>query len=383
MKQDVVKLKSGNLEREVWANLRHFKDTSYCEELIRIRHKLKEHEHPANVRKQAAQIGQCLRQAEEYFEAAAAVGPATKPNLLYYGVVSLALATVLLTRTGNYSLDKLRAIIPHRHGLELTGFSSLDPKTSPINILETIACTPSDGMFRVWFEALTPDPTLGTATIMLPGGLLQSSLIAVTGRPKNPTAFTNLAGKRLTAAAMLRQIPDLVPFLSEGKIDCDYCRVAFTSTANEARHSYHFTLTGHYGSSRAFVERRLQRIFICGESPDKIAIRHDGHSFVVNLATSLPWPPDFGFSMPDSRRTLDGQTFILTDDALEYESAAHFVLLFCLSMLVRYYPDQWIRLLDSGHRSANFLLYFVDLTMIKFPLLVLNELTQSFHYVDG
>jgi YaaC-like Protein len=383
LKYSLVKLKSGNLEREVWANLRHFRDASYCEELIRSRHNLKEHEHAGNVRKQAVQIGQCLRQAEEYFEAATAVGPATKPNLLYYGIVSLALATVLLNRTGSYSLDKLRAIIPHRHGLELTNFSNLDPKTSPIGILDTIACTPSDGMFRVWFEALTPDPTVGNATTMLPGGLSQSSLIALAARSKSPTAYTNLGGKKLTAAAMLRQIPDLVPFLNEGKIHCDYCRVAFTSITNEARRSYRFTLTGHHVSSREFAQRLLQRIFICGESPDKIAIRHDGNSFVVSIDTSFPLPPDFGFTMPDARRAIDGQTFLLSDDALEYESAAHFVLMFCLSMLVRYYPDQWVRLLDSGHRSANFLLYFVDLTMLKFPLLTLNELTQSFHYLDG
>jgi len=82
--------------------------------------------HRENVRKQAAQIRYCLIQAREYFAAAATVTLATKPNLLYYGTMSLALAEILFKQTGDSSLDKARAENRH-HGLTMTmgGF----PKT--------------------------------------------------------------------------------------------------------------------------------------------------------------------------------------------------------------------------------------------------------------
>jgi hypothetical protein len=380
MKKSLKKLNLGNLGTEVWASLRNFRDASYCEELIRSRHNLGAKEHTDNIRKQSSQAGQCLRQAEEYFGAARVVGPATKPNLLYYGMVSLALATVLLNRTGEYSLDKLRTKIPHRHGFDLVGFSTLDPAGSPIAVLEQICCKPSAGLFPIWYEALSPDPVVGKITKILPGNLSNVGLRLLS--PGNKLApFASISGKSLSAIQLLRQIPDMLLFLADTGVAPDVFWADISLETNEIAKSYHLTVAAHHVSSPELADRLIRQIRLVGDSPDKISIRQQGNSFLADIRTTFPPPEGFEISMPEAGRTLEGQTLLWDEPPLP-EAVAHYGLMFCLSMLVRYYPDQWIRLLDRGHRGANFLLYFVDLAERKFPLLTLNELTQKFHCLE-
>jgi len=108
-----------------WSGLRRSQNVELVTQRLMHIHSVPT-KHRENVRKQAAQIRYCLIQAREYFAAAATVTLATKPNLLYYGTMSLALAEILFKQTGDSSLDKARAENRH-HGLTMTmgGF----PKT--------------------------------------------------------------------------------------------------------------------------------------------------------------------------------------------------------------------------------------------------------------
>ena len=80
---------------EIWRLLRLSLDEETVAKRIRDVHRLGMGEHQHNVSKQARQVGQAIRQAEDYFGAARGVGIATKPVLLYYGATALARATVL------------------------------------------------------------------------------------------------------------------------------------------------------------------------------------------------------------------------------------------------------------------------------------------------
>lgn len=108
---------SGTPSHFAWAGLRRYLNVAYVEELICQLNGLNASQR-ANVRKQATQIRYCLLQAQEYFDAAGAVSLATKPNLYYYSIMSLALAEILFKQTGLSSLDKAREQHKH-HGLEL------------------------------------------------------------------------------------------------------------------------------------------------------------------------------------------------------------------------------------------------------------------------
>jgi hypothetical protein len=103
-----------DLERFGWAGLRRFHNVEFVQTLISHLHKFPRNNQ--NVKKQATQIRYCLQQAREYFDAAKAVSLVTKPVLLYYSIMNLALAEILLKQDGNSSLDKSRDQHKH-HGL--------------------------------------------------------------------------------------------------------------------------------------------------------------------------------------------------------------------------------------------------------------------------
>src|SRR6266849_482304 len=92
---------------EVWKNLRFFLHVDSVRDLISELHK-DENPRKSDVDKQAKQLAYCIRQAEEYFRASSDVDLPTRPNLLYYGAVSLSRALVLLRKNGEHSFDALR-----------------------------------------------------------------------------------------------------------------------------------------------------------------------------------------------------------------------------------------------------------------------------------
>jgi hypothetical protein len=77
-----------DVARFSWAGLARFHNVSSVTEWLCGLHKL-DRTQRENARKQARQIRYCLIQAKEYYDAAAAVTLATKPNLLYYSAMSL------------------------------------------------------------------------------------------------------------------------------------------------------------------------------------------------------------------------------------------------------------------------------------------------------
>jgi hypothetical protein len=114
----VSKVRTSDPSGFAWAGLRKFQNVENVAQKLEAIHKVPAKYKDA-VRKQALQIRYCLIQAREYFTTAAAVTTATKPNLLYYGTMSLALAEILFKQSGESSLDKARQQNRH-HGLTMT-----------------------------------------------------------------------------------------------------------------------------------------------------------------------------------------------------------------------------------------------------------------------
>jgi len=115
---NVQKVRVSDPAAFAWAGLRKFQNIDLvAEKLIQLQNVPSKYKN--DVRKQAQQIRYCLIQAREYFVAAATVSIATKPNLLYYGAMSLALAEILFKQSGDSSLDKARGEHRH-HGLTMS-----------------------------------------------------------------------------------------------------------------------------------------------------------------------------------------------------------------------------------------------------------------------
>jgi hypothetical protein len=114
-------------------------------------------------------------QAREYFAAANSVSTATKPNLLYYGAMSLALAEILFKQSGQSSLDKARDDNRH-HGLSMTADSI--PKHSDLKTSAgLLRATPLEiggrrrGTFELWHSSSREHPLAGQLVrYLLDGG---------------------------------------------------------------------------------------------------------------------------------------------------------------------------------------------------------------------
>lgn len=114
--QDLRIIPDLNSDHFAWSGLSRFHNVSYTTQRLCEDHNIPTSQHK-NAKKQAAQIRYCLVQAREYFQAANTVSISTKPVLLYYGLMSLALAEILLKQDGNSSLDLARGHHAH-HGLD-------------------------------------------------------------------------------------------------------------------------------------------------------------------------------------------------------------------------------------------------------------------------
>src|SRR5439155_26631672 len=59
------------------------------------------------------------------------------------------------------------------------------------------------------------------------------------------------------------------------------------------------------------------------------------------------------------------------------EPANLLIVLFCLSMLARYYPDIWIRAIDTSPRIADLTDSLLNIVYRKFSNLILDQLTWT------
>lgn len=157
---------SNNPLLEVWKCLRLFLNSERTIKRIREIHNVESGKHDGNIKKQAIQIGYCIRQAEEYFEASSSVGLATRPLLIYYGVVALSRALILLRNDGTYSFDAMRTAKKHRHhGLVLSeGKAELAGKAKTAEDFFSAICSScfvkEDGTpwghFPLFYQSLVP-----------------------------------------------------------------------------------------------------------------------------------------------------------------------------------------------------------------------------------
>jgi hypothetical protein len=85
---------------------------------------------------------------------------------------------------------------------------------------------------------------------------------------------------------------------------------------------------------------------------------------------------------PDVAEDLAGRKYyIMEPDNFLPEPAAIFSLLFCFSMLCRYYPDVWMKGIDENVRMAELMNLFLNIAYRKLPNLILDQLTLTKHII--
>lgn len=408
---------------EIWKRLRLMTDVPRVTKYIRDIHKVPESSPDANQRKQASQLANCIRQAEEYFRAGESVSLATRPTLLYYGGIALTRALVLLRLDGTHSFDALRQADRHNHhGLEfdrgpMKKVLKFDSTESFLNSIQcTINCLRKSVQEASITDVIenTPRGRSGSPTKRIPWGhfgLFYQCLFSPSFRcpteihestkasflrhtRTNPSHdildIEELLDKRFSAWDLLGQFPELA-FKSQSKSLCRgsvHVRVVRNFQAamggppvlSKTTEEHDFFLDGIDSDSKesylAFLRVKNPRIILTDDH---------GHNIHMSLKMEAlaDGPLDRGY-YPDVMEDIAGQHFfILNPSSHLVEPAAHLVLLFCLSMLSRYYPDIWMREINTNVEVAELFDSFLNTVQRKLPNLILDQLTLQRHHVHS
>jgi len=71
----------------------------------------------------------------------------------------------------------------------------------------------------------------------------------------------------------------------------------------------------------------------------------------------------------------------MNPDTYLSEPAAYFIVLYCLGMLSRYYPDVWMKAIDKSVQIGELVDTFLNAAYRKFPNLMLDQMTEIKHFI--
>ena len=115
------------MTQKSWRELSLYESRDYVAKRIRERHKGKPRD------KQSRDIASHVVQARQYFESAAEAGSLIRPLLLYYGVLALSRAIILMSDP-----HKESGQLEHSHGVKIDDWSGLDA-SDPTKALRALA----------------------------------------------------------------------------------------------------------------------------------------------------------------------------------------------------------------------------------------------------
>jgi hypothetical protein len=319
-----------------------------------------------------------LIQAREYFQAAENASAATKPLQLYYCCMCLALSEILWNGDGNHSLDKLR--LTHRHhGLILSPppNTELDLRkfSSQLIARPMLVKGVRLGTFEVWHGLSRQTPLVGKHITQHGTGTLTgtSILYASEDTPLEPVPTSGIS-----LYECLVRIPGLIRPLHDFKIQSALLRA---------------TLQRVRVRSDDVTEKITDTINV--QPNDAERIHHLRNRFLfdpndISNITSFDFPSGFHVSwfydprlgtyschLPEGFSYKENEVYFLDDTDYLNEFGFLYIALYLLGMFARYFPDLWIREVESNSEFAIVVEYLLDYARWRLPVLLLGNLTRT------
>jgi hypothetical protein len=229
------RIPKADVERIAVGGLRSFFDVESVTKLLSEKHSVAASERHF-VKLQAESIRYCLQQAMEYRDAALA-STFSRPTLVYYSIMSLALCEILFKRDGSFRLAKLRQQHGH-HGLEL---SVQTPAAFRGEVaLEALSVRRlHTGTFAVWYETARSAGLFG-----------DHSVIQGTGRTTGLRSLTNQSPlsnvpERVTLLDLARSCPTVYAESADLEIQSRLARATLESSHNRNAKTVTLNVTIH------------------------------------------------------------------------------------------------------------------------------------------
>lgn len=377
MMENVKKVQARDLGKYAWSRLAQFQNVEFCTEKLIFDHKI-DRRQSQNARAQAEQIKQCLAQAKEYFLAANVVSLATRPVLLYYATMSLALAEILTKQTGDSRLEKLRELHPaHGLALKLSGVPKIsDGLAEAASKLNAKAQVSGDGKpmgtFEVWLRSAREYPIGGDHITYSDHGNTSRfvGVMSATNTPLPP-----VPKKGINLLDCIQQLPYLADALHSNGLSLSLVRgfvKAFDPFDDEKKyleiilHPQNTDLLGKFGEACRCAPELVNGIEFREIQPSGFVATVERNSKVT-------------LSLPKSICLDSGGVFFGCSSQLLNEFGYLYVALHICGNFARYYPDLWLRHLEKSTSLSLIIEELCNHAVERLPLLTLSELTRTYH----
>lgn len=363
-----------------WGRLAHFQNVEAVTAQIMELHHLPERHRP-NAKRQATQLRQCLMQAREYYDASRSVTLATRPVLLYYAAMSLALAEVLMKQSADSRLEKLREF--HGcHGLQLSSANSVSPSdtlTVAASALKAKPQTAPDGSargtFEVWRRSSRELPIVGRYTQGHEGSNTTTTGVNVlmSGFDVEPDPYP---ANGLSLLDALLGLPQMVETLATYGVMPKLVRATCTAKRVHTNQDPSISIIVHpmlpatlddFMNLVAFAPRGLHRVNVT-EYPNGIGLQFPG---TTDVPGRLPW---------SICTDVNNTWFSARQESLN-EFGLIYVALHIAGNFARYYPDKWLAHIEVSSPLALVIDRLTEVAFDRVPLLVTSELMRR-HFVE-
>lgn len=360
---------------ETWRQLGEYSNHDFAIDAIIDKHGVPNSKSDrANINKQAEQARVCVLQAREYMDAARTASLFTRPNHCYYSAIALASLILLINGDGTKSLDYLRGDSRNsHHGLSFSTGCNASAAVKGVALAECsrVEILPH-GHFANWYQVL---PSVGAVSAVVENlhgsttikGVEQIGAYAV-------PSFSSLVGSKRTLLDLLRFLPDL---------NADLQRFSLAPVNSRTTHEVGrgqsgevtYTWRIHGCSSDQALESLLAEFRLPPRFID--SVNFDGpagaKSGIVRIRFNSP--SEFGFHWPNSRDTLNHDTISYAEMVEMHEIVDLYLVSYQLSMLSRYFPDVWVKCIESQCRAAKLIDRATEVIIKKLPILVLSFLS--------
>jgi hypothetical protein len=375
-------INSVDVKHFAWTGLRRFQNVIFTEQKL-IQYQNPPDSQKRNIRKQATQIRYCLNQAEEYFRAASSVSISTKPLLLYYGAMSLALAEILIKQSGGSSLDRARGQHAH-HGLDLrcdANPSTLEDLRDSASSIRAVPLQKGSGerfgTFELWHRTSRETPHSGIKTVIFENNTAQSQVESLAiGNDERPEL---LRGQGVTLLDCFRNIPDMYHFMYQCGIVPEIVRGKVELTIDHRLKSIDHQTILHPGNE-SVLNKVYDRFEFEPSIVSQIHIRELKSGCIISNKRKFDDPQGHSKS-PFGFQVKSDELFFSSSDRSLNEFGLIYVSLFMLGNYARYYPDQWMVDVERSSILALASTEFMAVAETRLPILVLSEMMQTYHLV--
>ena len=329
-----------------------------------------------NAKKQAEQLRYCLTQAKEYYDAALSVSLATRPVLMYYSMMSLALSEILMKQDGRCSLDMARSDNAH-HGLS---FSIVDQNPQPQVLLEQASRLRAKplvkngrgfGTFALWHRSSREAPILGKREVKrgFESTTSYNSILNPDDKQFNPISESGVS-----FLDCIQRLPTMLDFVHSHGVKSFIMRASVTDL--HVNDSVEIKILVHPCDYPDVLNDFSNKIKICAGDISLVDIREFSVGFLLTISGSRNSFPNF--VIPQGATISKEQVRFFSHDISLNEFGLFYVVIYLAGNYARYFPDLWLRELDSSTPFALAVEELLYQAEQRVPLLMYSELAGNY-----